>query len=74
MRLRAWQVPADHNRVTASATSAGAEGEAQFEPLPLDRAPLPVILASVDEVAEHEKFLDLLDDNGGSLWRTAGQA
>ncbi|MDP6377244.1 MAG: DNA polymerase III subunit epsilon [Pseudomonadales bacterium] len=42
----------------------------QFDPLPEERVALPVIHACEQELAAHEQLLDLLDENGGSVWRT----
>lgn len=54
----------------------GQGGEAEEEVLawlPAERPPLPVVLASAEELAAHEAYLDGLDAaaEGGSLWRQA---
>jgi DNA polymerase-3 subunit epsilon len=56
------------NYGTDGANKNAREGE--IIRLPADRAPLTVLMATPDEMNEHESRLDLVESKGGScLWR-----
>lgn len=47
-----------------------ADNAQQIRPLPADRKPLKIIQASADELEEHERRLDLVEEKGSAcLWR-----